>query len=250
MSNDAQKHLAVPRTERAHFARNFVTLAVCELRFPTLFEIEADRPPTSFVHDLRKQYPVHEIVKSVTVGPGAPRDHQAHSFKGRGGWSVTLRSSALTLETTSYQSFADFSERLSAVLAAAKKVIDSDFFTRVGLRYQNAIPYDQTTIAQWVNPALAGALGEGVFGTPLEHQGRVTGTTEEGGFTLGHGIGVNEKHKAAYIIDLDLFAEDVPVTDTLSLLGRLHQSEFDLFSWCLGPAAREHLGRNLIGGHR
>lgn len=248
MSDQTAAHLAVPQRGPARYARNFVMLAVCELRFPTLFELEADTPPLEFAHALRKLYPEHNLVKSLTVGPGSARGNQAHSFSGKTGWTVTLRSSTLTLECTRYVSFEDFCERLRPLLEAAKSVIDSDFFTRVGLRYQNALPYEQDSVADWINPDLVGALGRGVFGAPGEHSGRVVGSIDGGGFALMHGLGMDARQNIAYILDLDLYAMDVKFDEAMTTIQRLHCREFDLFSWCLGAKAEGYLGRNLMEG--
>jgi hypothetical protein len=45
MMDALAKPLNVPPAGAMHFSRNFIRLAACELRFPTLFELEAERPP-------------------------------------------------------------------------------------------------------------------------------------------------------------------------------------------------------------
>src|SRR5205085_1336055 len=54
-------HLSVPAVEHQHFDTNFIRTAVCEARFPTLYEIDGPRPPTEFAHALRQEYPVHNL---------------------------------------------------------------------------------------------------------------------------------------------------------------------------------------------
>ncbi|MBA2591801.1 MAG: hypothetical protein H0U97_05865 [Gammaproteobacteria bacterium] len=66
------KPLNVPRADAARFSKNLIRLAVCELRFPTLFELEAERP-LEFNKAVRKEYPLHDLVKNVNVNPGQPR---------------------------------------------------------------------------------------------------------------------------------------------------------------------------------
>lgn len=164
------KPLNVPPAGAAHFSKNFIRLAVCELRFPTLFELEAERPPLGFAKAVRKEYPSYSFLKNVNVNPGGLAQSNAHSFRSKKGrWTVTLRAAALSLETSNYDSFSEFEERLGFVLKAAEGPIDSDYFTRVGLRYINAMPFDPSEIKQWVNPALVSPLGEGTFGDVEEH---------------------------------------------------------------------------------
>lgn len=165
----ARAHLNVPLARSANYARNFIKQAVCELRFPTLYELEAARPPVSFAQALRKEYPIQELMETVNLGGGSlPARANVHSFRSkRQRWTVTLGAAFVKLETLHYGAFAEFKERLALVLKAAAPVIDSDYFTRVGLRYINSVPYVRERIDQWVNPGLVGPLAGGIYAMSL-----------------------------------------------------------------------------------
>ena len=249
----SRRPLTVPTADPAHFATNFIRQAVCEIRFPTLFELEAERPPVDFAHALRKEYPFHSLVKSVNVSQGGvSQASNAHTFRSKNGrWTVSLRAAALSLESTQYDSFHVFEQRLSFVLKAAERVIDSDFLTRVGLRYINAVPFDVDRIGQWVNPTLVEALARGVYGDVDEHSQRVRGATAEGGYTFQHGVSVEPTDgKREYVLDFDFFREDVGVAEALTVVRRLHDLEFAMFVWSLGDAAKSHLGPSNLKGLR
>jgi len=237
-------HLNLPEIPPAHFDRNFITQVICEMRFPILFDLDKDKPPASFVSQLRKSYPVYELHQEVKVGLAGGNSHSAvHIFRGRNGWSITLRPSSLVLETLRYESFEKFSEQLDSLIRIAAPVIDSDFFTRVGLRYTNAIPFQAGEIDGWINPHLVKPLASGLFGQPQEFSGRIGGTTADGGFLFSHGIGESSPSKGlAYILDFDLFKEDVLVDEAMRLVRKLHEYEFSMFSWAIGEKARAHLG--------
>jgi uncharacterized protein (TIGR04255 family) len=95
----SQRMLSVPDAGSAHYQKNFIRLAVCELRFPTLFEVEAETPPLGLSKALRKEYPTHELLKNVAVNLGGIAHSNAHAFRSKKGrWSVTLRAAALSLE--------------------------------------------------------------------------------------------------------------------------------------------------------
>jgi uncharacterized protein (TIGR04255 family) len=239
-----QKMLSVPDAGSAHYQKNFIRLAVCELRFPTLFEVEAETPPLALSKALRKEYPTHELLKNVAVNLGGVAHSNAHAFRSKKGrWSVTLRAAALSLETSRYDSFDEFAERLAVVLKAAEATIDSDFFTRVGLRYINIVPCEPETASEWVNPALVGPLAAGTYGTVNEYWQRVQGPTPMGGYTFTHGVQVQPGSPAReYLLDFDFFKEDVAIVETLSVAKKLHELEFSMFHWSLGPKAKEHLG--------
>lgn len=236
--------LSVPAVGAAHYARNFIRLAVCELRFPTLLELE-ERAPVSFSKAVRKEYPTYQRLTNVNVNPGGLAQAASHAFRSKNGrWTVTVRSASLSLETSRYDSFQELSERLAFVLKAATGTIDSEFFTRVGVRYINAIPFERTTIHEWVNPALVKPLADGVFGEVDEHWQRVRGVTNLGGYTLQHGVALQPSGSPSneYILDLDFFKEEVAVADTQSVVHQLHELEFALFRWTLGEKAKAHLG--------
>lgn len=244
--------LAVPHAEPAHFARNFIRQAVCELRFPTLFELEAGRPPTSFSQALRKEYPLYEVGNDLNVSVGGVAQAHVHFFKSkRARWTVTLRASAISVETSNYDAFDELEARLDFIVKAAEKIIDSEFFTRVGLRYVNSVPYNLTEIHEWVNPAIVGALGTGLYGDVVEHSQRVSGPTTSGGYLFQHGLGVNPQNgQREYILDFDFFREDVAVTETTDVVRRLHDLEFAMFTWALGQRAKAHLGPSTLDERR
>ncbi len=239
-----EKTLSVPNVGSAHYKRNFIRLAVCELRFPTLFELELERPPLAFSKAVRKEYPTHDLLTNVNVNMGGVAQANAHAFRSKKGrWTVTLRAAALSLETSFYDSFDEFAERLAFVVKAAEGTIDSEFLTRVGLRYINAVPCGPEVVGEWINPALVGPLAAWTYGTVNEFWQRVQGPTPVGGFTFQHGVQVPPgSPPREYLLDYDFFKEDVVVADTLAVVKKLHELEFSMFHWCLGPKAKEHLG--------
>ncbi|MEJ8827103.1 TIGR04255 family protein [Variovorax humicola] len=263
--------LAVPQAEKALFARNFIRQAVCELRFPTLFDLEGAKPPPSFAQALRKEYPHLNVVNSINLAPGQlSSTANSHTFRSKDHkWTITLRSAAVVLETSHYSSFSEFRDRLEFLLKAAEKVIDSDFFTRIGLRYINTVPYTREAIGKWINPALVGPLMEGIYGDPIEYAGRVIGLTEVGGFLFQHGVanqlnrqqsigdlGIGQGQipnyeapiQLEYSLDFDLYAEDVQLVDAIKTVNRLHDLEYSFFYWALGPEAKNDLGPSKLKG--
>ncbi len=226
------------------YRRNIIQKAVCELKFPTLYGLEREKPPPALATALRKLYPEHSTLDGVNVGPAGVAANFAYVFaEKKRGTQVVFRPSALSLETTKYQTFEDFINRLLVVVELAKGVIDADFFTRVGLRYINALPFDQPTVNNWVNPQLVGALASGMFGTPEEYGGRIAGRTEYGGFGFTHGLGQNTgSGKLEYLLDFDLWKEDVQLSEVREVVMRLHDQERRMFQWSLGQAALEYMG--------
>lgn len=226
----------MPEAQSARYSRSFIKLAVCELRFPTMLEYE-ERAPSAFSKAVRHDYPIYEKlqVESSSTAPGV-----GHSFRSSNRrWTATVRSSALSLETTLYESFHDFRTRIDTLIKAAKSTVQSEFFTRIGLRYVNAVHCEPSALAEWINPALVGPLAQGSYGHVDEHWQRVRGSTRSGGYNFMHGLasGESDKPEREYVLDFDFYSENVELGQVLPTLDALHAELFSMFHWTLGPAA-------------
>lgn len=240
--------LAVPAAPRARFATNFLRLAVCELRFPTLLELET-HPPVAFQKAIRHDYPTYEDRREVRLNSSGPdQPNRVHTFVSKSRrWTVAVRQSSLALETAHYETFDLLLERLGRLLPAAEKLAESNFFTRIGLRYINALPVDADSVDGWVNPELVGPLARGTFGSPSEYWQHVRGASTAGGYSFRHGIGTDPAQGGnRYMLDLDFFREDVDASEVVPTVRALHADLYALFSWSLGDAARSHLGPSTL----
>jgi len=240
--------LSVAAAKPAHYRRNLIRQVVCELRFPTLFDLDSARPPDAFAKAMRLPYPHHQVIRNVDIGGPMVEQAHMHTFRSKDlKWTVTLRTAAISLETIAYDSFADMQERLALVLDAGAKVIDSEFFTRVGLRYINAVPSSGDPLDQWVNPVLVGPLGCDVFGVPENFTQTIAGEIDDGRYTFSHGLGTDTASgKREYVLDFDFSREDVTLEGAMDAIKDLHDAEFSLFSWALGPKALAHMGPSTL----
>ena len=240
----------VPLVEEG-YPRNFIRQAVCELRFPTLMSLGASRPPEKFIAALRKRFPLTESANEVTLSASESElSGHVHILKStKGTWSVTLKQSSVALEAFRYTTYAEFRARAHEVLAAALLVIDSDYFTRIGLRYINVIQTDASPMLEWINPVLSGALHGQGFRSFSEFAGKFALSTEDGGCTLQHGIRLKSTSQLPgptsdppdYVIDIDTFRNEVTDADAMTALDTMHRQAFSLFSWAIGEKAREKL---------
>lgn len=231
------------------YKRNFLRQAVCEFRFPTLMELGDPRPPVSLVTALRKEYPHLELANEVTlgIGGGTPGSNNTHIFRSaKLTWTVSLKQSILTIETTAYTEYAQMKERVLRVVDAASKIIDSDFFTRVGLRYINVIDSGTDPRDGWVNPALIAPIDSGNFLGIQEYAGKLQLGAPDGGCLLQHGIRIKQPHSGEpvppeYVLDIDTYRNEVSLSDTATVLDAMHSQTFELFDWAIGPKARDFL---------
>ena len=233
------------------YKRNFLRQAVCELRFPTLLELGDSRPPASLVSALRKEYPHLELANEVTLGIGVANHDSSNTHIFRSAkmtWSVSIKQSALTIETTAYTEYENLKERVLRAVDAASKVIDSDFFTRIGLRYVNVIDTGGDDPADgWINPVLVAPLRAGCFSGVQEYAGKLQLAAIDGGCLLQHGIRIKPQQRPGetifpeYLLDIDTYRNEVALSDTAKALDLMHAQAFDFFDWAIGEKAREYL---------
>jgi len=231
------------------YKRNFLRQAVCELRFPTLMELADPKPPVPLVTALRKEYPHLELANEVTlgIGGGSTGSNNTHIFRStKLTWTVSLKQSSLTIETTAYTDYAHLKGRVLRVVEAASKIIDSDYFTRVGLRYINVIDDGSDPTDGWVNPVLVEPIRSGNFLGIQEFAGKLQLGAPDGGCLLQHGIRLKKPQSGEsvppeYVLDIDVFRNEVALSDISEVIDAMHAQAFDFFDWAIGPKAREHL---------
>ncbi|QBC30771.1 TIGR04255 family protein [Pandoraea sp. XY-2] len=238
------------------YERTFLRQAVCEFRFPTLLELGGTRPPATFVAALRKEYPHLELTQELALGHGSEQTVTVnkHVFRSEKlNWTVSLKESAFSIETNSYTTFPVMRERILRVLSAATKIIDSEFFTRVGLRYINMIDANADPVNEgWINHDLVAPLHAKVFTGISEYAGRLNLATDDGGCLLQHGLKFKSHPARAledtevdalpmYLIDIDAFRNGVALEDSAAALDSMHAQAFDVFDWAIGDAARSYL---------
>lgn len=241
--------LSVPTTQSVRYQRNFIKTAVCELRFPTLLELN-ERLPPELQKALRKEYPFFqpETGYDLSIGGGVPIDKRYLLNSRERTWLVSITQSRISLETVKYTEFREFYSRLARILDVAARFIDSDFFTRIGLRYINAIPLADDDVTGWINPELVTALVSGYFGTVSHFQCEVAGDIAHGKYTFRYGLQPNTAGQDAqlkYVLDYDYYAENIEAKDVLSTVKSFNKANFSFFHWCLGPKALQALGKSM-----
>jgi uncharacterized protein (TIGR04255 family) len=240
-----RKVLDLPNVNSVRYERNLIDIAVCELRFPTLLELER-KAPEKLQKILRKKYPYFETHERAEFNssenlPG----HYRYLFRSKSqNWTVSIHSNGISLETSAYTDFEDFYEKLSDIVETSKDLIDSDFFTRVGLRYVNTVPIEDGEIEGWLNPSLIANLIPKPFGSIDKFVSEIRGHTHIGHYAFRHGIKSIEDYEIkAYFLDYDYFSEDIEYDDAVSLVKEFNKINFSFFDWCLGPKSRTLLGK-------
>jgi uncharacterized protein (TIGR04255 family) len=137
-----------PDSPRVVFARTPLKSVTCELRFPALLKIEAETP-VAFQEMVRAKFPLFSRRKNTVIGD-IPKEILAAIGEIQSGLSyvfttadstssITLGSGSVSVSTTLYTRWEDFSVDLMQTIGALTEIYAPSFFSRIGLRYMNAI---------------------------------------------------------------------------------------------------------------
>jgi uncharacterized protein (TIGR04255 family) len=236
--------LTLPSAERVRFEKNFIKTAVCELRFPALLELEAN-PPVQLQKALKKDFPHYERQQSVGL-TNLEKDVRHLLRSKKGDWLVSIKSSSIALETNHYTHFEEFSAQLAMLINKSRPFLDTDFFTRVGLRYINEVGIEDGKIEGWIRDELIAPVVRGVYGAIDRFLQEVRGKTTSGKYTFRHGIaGLEEDKRDLYTIDFDFYNENVEIDAVLPMVSEFNHESFQFFLWAIGPKVRERMGKSI-----
>jgi len=130
------------------------------------------------------------------------------------------------------------------LLDRSSGLLDTDFFTRVGLRYINEIPISDRDLGECIRPELVAPLMAGTYGNVTRFFQEVRGSTATGRYSFRHGFpGIEQAEKKLYTIDFDFFDENVPFDSVLSKVTDFNRESFRFFSWVIGPKTKALLGK-------
>jgi uncharacterized protein (TIGR04255 family) len=231
------------------YKKNFVKKAVVEIRFPILMELGHPSPPASFVKGIRKLFPNHNGANQLNLGRVGDIDNSTvHVFRSANNrMKVSLRTSMISIETEgAYGGFEKLREALYLVVHALMPVIETDFFTRIGLRYINVIECKAEPWDGWICPDLVAPLAHGKFKGVFEYSGRLCFSDENIGCLFNHGIKFDDENLAPesmphYALDIDVFQDVVEFVNWERSLEDLHVRANNVFEWAIDSKTREEL---------
>jgi uncharacterized protein (TIGR04255 family) len=242
--------LKLPEVTRAQFKKNFIKTVVCELRFPALLEFES-KPPFQLQKELRKEFPNYDRQQAFNVTNPEEKEVK-HVLKSRkGDWWVAIKSYSIAVQTDRYTHFSEFSDKLKYVLDKSLPLLDTDFFTRVGLRYINEIHIEDGALEGWINDDLLAPIVHGIYGSVDRYIQEVRGSTKSGRFSFRHGIaGLEAGKKDIYQVDFDFYDENIQAEKVMPLAVEFNREAFRFFQWAIGPKARDRLGGPMTTGDK
>lgn len=232
---------------RVEFARNPLKVAVVQLRFPPVFALAQPAGLAALQQGLAVRYPLASApdqIVTVSVGPEGIGQPVAGSGPVRftdeqNEWTVAVSADALSLETTRYRSWMDFSARWAEILEALRATAAPVRISRLGLRFINELHHPEAqTIGEWrrlLAPDFVGTPGSALvseFVTQAVEQ--ISLAYEDDRITLRHGfrVGSAETGESTYLIDIDVFSDQLAQfepDEVISKLERYHRWAWNLF---------------------
>jgi uncharacterized protein (TIGR04255 family) len=256
-----------PPSPRVIYSKAPLIEVICQVRFPPLLSIES-KPPVEFQERIRDHFPLLEKASALSLPAGFPKQ-VAQAVQAQIGTSnyqfltedrssiVTLSSDSIALSTTQYTRWEDFRGRLRGPLAALIEIYRPSFFSRVGLRYRDAIDRSQIGLdnVQWsklLRKEILGELAVPQFEASLDQLSNRTlrlkipdGT---GLLLMRHGLGtIQGRPGISYMIDLDFFVERrTEVADAERILDHFNEMAGRAFRWCISDTLRDALVPNEL----
>jgi uncharacterized protein (TIGR04255 family) len=253
-----------PPSPRVIYTRAPLIEVICQLRFPPLLSIES-KPPVDFQERIRDHFPLLE--KASSLPAGLPMEvAQVVQGTGRSNYQfltedrstvVTLSSDSIALSTTRYTRWEDFRGQLRAPLAALREIYKPSFFSRIGLRYRNAIDRVQLGLrnipwSELLRKEILGELAVPQFEASLEQVAnrtlRLRIPDGSGSVMMRHGLGtVQGRSEISYVVDLDFFVErKAEVADAERTLDHFNGMAGCAFRWCITDTLRNALVPNEL----
>jgi uncharacterized protein (TIGR04255 family) len=230
---------------RVVFARNPLKVVVAQVRFSPIYSLDQPAGVAAFQEAIRTDYPVaiaRETEVAVAVGPGgiSPPTGQAGPWRFQTedeAWTVALAPDYVALETSNYERFEDFGERLARVLQVAAERVKPGRRERLGLRYVNEISHpNASTVADWkrflASELLGLAGGELLKDSVTQSLQQVQVVLDEGNITIRHGYVRQGELESIYLLDIDVF-DDLPgafeATEMMARLGQFKEWVWRIF---------------------
>jgi uncharacterized protein (TIGR04255 family) len=258
-----------PDSARVVYQTNPLEEVICQLRFPPILRIESELPAT-FQDQISTEYPLLEdsSIPQLNLPPAVARllagdligtagSRQFQFVSADRVWKIVLSREFISLTTTKYSRWEEFSSRLERALTALRtQYKPPTFFLRVGLRYRDLIRRSEfgNPNERWSSLLMPHILGE-LSDAQVEpsilqtaHQTLISIDERGSRVRLVHGLAVRpEGEEVCYSIDSDFFTEEkTEVTDVFNSLKLFNRQAGRLFRWCITDHLHNALGPEVI----
>jgi uncharacterized protein (TIGR04255 family) len=251
--------LTFPAAERVIYGKNPLSEVVCQLRFPTILRVTSEIP-AAFQERIRHAFPEYaeelnplaptnlppQLVQLLSGSSMAKR----HRFSSNDGMtSVLLDGQSLTFVTTAYKAWEDFSALVFSTVDAFFEEYKPSSISRIGLRYQNAIPIpdvsEEVPLQEYLREELLGVLVDSAWrGGTFEFAASVRCKLQhqDDKLLIQYGLLQPEEQSDLFSLDFDYYIErETEPKDAADIIVRLHGYSGPAFRW----AIRDRLHNSL-----
>lgn len=255
-----------PKAKRVTYSKCPLQEVICQFRFSPILEIGVS-DPVRFQDVVRHVFPVYEprveSQGSVELRGNESGGADLHASQNRvlnhyfgtpdGRWSINLTSEFIAFSTRDYGTWEGFCTRFEGPLSSFKEIYAPSFFSRIGLRYVDAIDRERLGLhgVRWadvIRPEVVGILGfdhsdeRSFMASIQQNQVRV-----DDGISMVITTGIDQRGDGLpplFMIDTDASFSGQLSVEAMDLgsLGRLHEESHNFFEWALTPMLKEAMG--------
>lgn len=240
-----------PSSPRVIYEKHPLTQVVCQLRFPPILRIQAE-PPSEFQERVRADFPFMDRMATAALPEGVPqeiaqlisaqigiRGYNFHTEDRQA--TISISHESISVLTKNYTRWEQFRRMLDPALSALLELYRPNFFTRIGLRYSNAIQRSRIGLQdhKWSTLLRSEILGELALPRFEDNLTEATRTIRikiphgGGALFIQHGLGVvGNDPDASYLIDMDFYKDEkTGVENAGAILDRFNRQAGRGFRW-------------------
>ncbi len=244
--------------QRVRYEKSPLIEVIFQLRFPTILKIGANAPE-DFQEEIREVYPYYEeAIESagdIIFSNGRPtpisRQNKNYSFVSADeNYKINLTPNFISLSTVNYTQWEDFRQQIKFAVEAFEKIYRPTFYSRVGLRYEDAITkshlgLDDKKWSELIKPHVLGVMTEyreegtqSFLSTAEFDNGDDTRIKTH--FELVH---VNGASEISFLIDCDYFTlERTDKNNMMEVADKLHAKSTSFIRNAITDELHEAMG--------
>lgn len=256
--------MTFPQSPRVVFDRNPLAEVICQLKFPTILEIGAERP-ARFQNEIREVYPLYEVgqpslpkelAEIFTKLPiPQPADGVTYKFLSESGDQlISLSPEFVAFTDKKYVRWERFSKEVERAKEALEGIYKPAFYTRIGLRYRDVIDKEALGLGEepweqllWrpLTGLLSARDGIGAHVREIRTEAFIKIDEVDDGFaTVRHGLGRTASgNREVYVIDMDFYTTERTLSEhVLGILQTFNRLNGNFFRWVITDKLRDALG--------